>query len=80
MTTSAAVEDMAKRIIRAFVQSGARPGDVIGPQTLRGKIYFPVGQIADIPGAMGYAAEQGWLEMLGSDQYRLSDSGFAADS
>jgi hypothetical protein len=80
MTTSAVIEDMARRIIRGFVQSGARSGDAIDPNTLQGKIHFPTGQIANIPAAMDRAVEQGWLTKNDRGEYRLTDAGFAAGS
>jgi hypothetical protein len=78
MTTPAIIEDMANRIVRGFVRSGARSGDAIGPRNLQGKIHFPAGQIADIPAAMDHAVEQGLLEKVADDQYRLTDAGFSA--
>jgi hypothetical protein len=62
--------------LRAFVQGGARPGDVLGPQFWPGTVHMP-GLIADFTIGLGYAVQQGWIEKSG-DQYRLTEGGFAA--
>ena len=80
MTTSAVIDDMAKRIVRGFVQSGVRSEGAVDPRTLQGKIHFPAGQVADIPAAMDHAVARGWLRKISNDEYRLTDAGFAAGS
>lgn len=77
MTSFPAHKEVAIRILRAFVQSGALPGDDLGPHFWPGKVQMP-GEIADFPAAVNYAVQQGWAERSPGDQYpRLTDAGFA---
>jgi hypothetical protein len=65
----------AKRLVRASVRDGTRPGDLLRPQ----EAHFP-GEIADFQSMLDYAVQQGWVEEVsrnGSD-YRLTEGGFAA--
>jgi hypothetical protein len=77
MTSLATVGEIAIRFLRASVQSGARPGDTLGPQFWPGKVHLP-GLLADFPAGLDFAAQLGWVEKLPGDQLRLTDMGFAA--
>jgi hypothetical protein len=77
MTSTTIAKDSATRFLRASVQGGARPGNIIGPEFLQGVVHFP-GLISDFPAGMDYAAEQGWVEKLPGNQFRLTAAGFAA--
>jgi hypothetical protein len=78
MTSLALARDIALRILRASVQGGARPGDIIGPAFL-GTVHLP-GLMADSEAGLNYAVEQGWIEKLPSNQIRLTDAGLVAVS
>jgi hypothetical protein len=79
MTSITIAKDIATRFLGASVQGGARPGNIIGPEFLQGMVRLP-GLMADFPAGMDYAAEQGWVEKLSDNQFRLTDAGFAAVS
>jgi hypothetical protein len=64
--------DITIQFLRAFIQGGTQPGDLIE----LGPLHFPVR--VHFPAAMAYAAEQGWVERSDADKYRLTDTGFEA--
>ena len=67
---------IAMRFLWASILAGARPGDMLGPHLFEGPVPMP-GQIADFPAGMNYAAQQGWIEKLPDNQYRLTDEGYS---
>lgn len=67
-------QKVAEICLRAFVQGGARPGNVLGPHFWPGTVHMP-GLIADFTLGLGYAVQQGWVEQSGSE-YRLTEAGF----
>jgi hypothetical protein len=69
-------DEIAKRIVRHFIQSGAKAGDLRHPRDFPGGISMP-GKIADWKPGLDYAVEQGWLKQEG-EEYRLTDPGYAA--
>src|SRR5580700_6769185 len=73
MTSLALARDIALSILRASVQGGARPGDIIGPAFLS-TVHLP-GLMADSETGWNYAAEQEWVERLPGNQIRLADAG-----
>ena len=79
MTVSATVKVIAIRSLRTFVQGGAHPGEMLGPHLWSGSVQMS-GRHADWPAALDYSEQQGWVEKLPDDQYRLTDSGFACMS
>jgi hypothetical protein len=70
-----ATRDVAIDILKAAVQGGAKPGEMLRPDML--KSADPVPKIADFELAMNFVVEQGWVEKLGPDQFRLTDAGYA---
>jgi hypothetical protein len=65
-------------VLRLFIENGASPGDMLGPEKLpRGVVESP-GQLKDWELGREYAVEQKWLEKLPSGEYRLTGPGFAA--
>jgi hypothetical protein len=49
---------------------------MLGPHLFPRKVHFPEGKFSDFPDAMLYAAEEGWVEKLAGDQFRLTPAGF----
>jgi hypothetical protein len=67
-------QNIAVIALRAFIQGGARPGDILGPHFWPGTVRMP-GLIADFTIGLGYAVQQGWIEKV-DNQYRLTEAGF----
>jgi hypothetical protein len=80
MTSEAVARHIAIQVIRASVQAGCSPGQMLRPD----KVNFSAGKIADIPAGMEYAVQQGWAEEViqpgGGKDYRLTKAGHAASS
>ncbi len=73
-----AKRDTAIGFLKGSVGGGARPGDILGPNLFKGPVHIPVVMAdGDIPTALDYATEQGWVENLGPGLYRLTNAGFA---
>jgi hypothetical protein len=67
---------IATRILRVSVQSGARPGEILGPHFWQAETRMP-GVIADWAAGLDFAQEQGWVEKIPGNQFRLTSTGFA---
>jgi hypothetical protein len=77
MSTSQNLETVAKILLRAFIQAGARAGDLL--RNLPDEVNLPGTDYAIVPQAMEYAAQRDWTEQRPGDQYlRLTPAGFAA--
>jgi hypothetical protein len=75
MATPSHIADIAKRLLRTFVEAGARPGDEL--RDLPGTVRLP-GLMADSSGWDDYAAQHGWIEKRPGEQYpRLTPAGYA---
>jgi len=80
MATSSHIEDVTKRVLRAFVlrafvEGGAGPGDEL--RDLPSKVHLP-GSMAEGEGWPDHALQQGWAEKRPGDQYlRLTSAGYA---
>jgi hypothetical protein len=75
MADSSHIEDIAKRLLRAFVEAGARAGDEL--RDLPGTVHLP-GQMADASGWDDYAVQKGWIERRPGDQHpHLTSAGYA---
>jgi hypothetical protein len=77
MTSLPIGKDIAIRFLKASVEGGAKPGDILGPHLFRGPVHLP-GVMADFPAAMDYAAQERWVEKLAGDQYCLTSAGHIA--
>jgi hypothetical protein len=69
--------EKAISFLRLFVENGASPGDMLGPDTLPHHVFDMPGQIKDWELGREYGVEQKWLEKLPSGEYRLTGPGFA---
>jgi hypothetical protein len=74
MTTD---REKAISFLRLFVENGASPGDMLGPDKLP-QVFGMPGQIKDWELAREHAVKQKWLEKLPSGEYRLTGPRFAA--
>jgi hypothetical protein len=72
--TTPTPEETARRIVRRFVQSGAKAGERRHPRDFSAGRFSMPGKIADWKPGLDHAVEQGWLKEEG-EEYRLTDAG-----
>ena len=64
MATSSNAPDIAKRLLRALAQGGARDGNELKNLPPDGIIHLPGVSAADIQAAINYAEQQAWCTRL----------------
>jgi hypothetical protein len=74
MTGSPSFEDVSRDLARAFVQRGAKAGDLLGPNNLPGQVLLS-NELTDFPRALAIAVRHGWFQKVVNDQYRLTKTG-----
>lgn len=77
MATIPTPEESAKRILELFLEFHCRPGHVLGQNNLFGAFMKSPWQVSDIVPGLKYAAEQGWIEILDKNKFRLTELGFS---
>jgi hypothetical protein len=66
----------AVRLLVLFHEQQARPGHLL--KNLNERFPDRIFQLSDLPAAVEYAEERGWIEVTDQDQHRLTQEGFAA--
>jgi hypothetical protein len=74
MAESSSIEDIGKRLGRAFVQRGAKAGDLLGPNNLPSEVCLS-DKLPDFRRALDYAVRHRWFQKVADDQYRLTKTG-----
>jgi hypothetical protein len=75
LSSSSVSRGVAIDFLKESLRGGAKRRDVLGPDLFKGKVSMP--KISEFPSAIDYAVQQGWIEKLEPDQYRLTDAGYA---
>src|ERR1700728_3803325 len=70
-------QESAKRILEIFLEFQCRPGYVLGQQQFFTAFLKEPWQPSDILPGLGYAVEQRWVENLGNNKFKLTESGFS---
>jgi len=79
MATHPLPEECARRLLGVFVRHfGLRQGDALLQNNLDAVWIKNRWHPNDLKNGLDYAIEQGWIEPLPGNQYKLTDTGFAA--
>jgi len=69
-------EDSARHILDTFLHFGCRPGELLLLNSLFSSFLKAPWKPADIPQGMSFAVEKGWVEDLGNNRFKITESGF----
>lgn len=78
MATLPTDEDCARRVLRIYTEHFMlRAGEVLRTNNFMAYSAGHDFRTEDLTRGMAYAHQQGWIESLPNDAYRLTDAGFA---
>lgn len=78
MATLPTAEESARLILDGYLRHNCRPGYVLSQRDfLLSGFLQPPFQPSDIVQGLRYAAAQGWIEIVDSDKFKLTESGFS---
>lgn len=80
MATVPSSEEAAQYILDIFVRLGCRAGYVLSTRNFLAAFVKLPWHTSDFAPGISYAAEQGWVEVLNKDSFKLTELGFSKAS
>ena len=69
-------EESARAILSVFKSKDIRPNEMLIAGQVKRQFLANGGEAADYAEGLKYAVEQGWLEPLTNNRFRLTETGF----